>query len=97
VAQKIFIDTPIVDEVETLDVKMGAVERDYENFYEKSQKYKTIMPNVVGMPAMDALALLENMKVNVKVRLEGNGLVKAQSINKNTKLKDNQTVVLKAS
>jgi cell division protein FtsI (penicillin-binding protein 3) len=76
---------------------MGVVEKDYESFYEKAQKYKTIMPNVVGMPAMDALVLLENMQVNVKVRLEGNGLVKAQSINKNTKLKDNQTVVLKAS
>ena len=55
------------------------------------------MPNLVGMPAMDALVLLENMQVNVRVKLDGNGVVKAQSVNKNTKLKDNQIVVLKAS
>ncbi|GAL79262.1 cell division protein FtsI [Algibacter lectus] len=55
------------------------------------------MPNVVGLPAMDALALLENMDVKVKVKLNGNGIVKEQSINKSTKLKNNQTVTLKAS
>jgi cell division protein FtsI (penicillin-binding protein 3) len=97
VAQKIFTDTPVVDEVGSLEIKAGAVEKAYENFYIMSQKYKTIMPNVVGMPAMDALVLLENMQVDVKVRLEGKGIVKAQSVNKNTKLKSNQAIVLKAS
>ncbi|KAB1069193.1 transpeptidase family protein [Tamlana haliotis] len=97
VAQKIFTATPITDEVETLSVKSVAVEKDYEHFYETAQTYKTIMPNLIGMPVMDAVVLLENMQVDVRVELEGNGVVEGQSIAKNTKLKQNQTVILKAS
>lgn len=97
IAQKIFTDTPLIDEVNSLDVKVASVQEEYDNFYETTKTYKTIMPNVVGLPAMDALALLENMDVKIKVKLNGNGIVKAQSINKSTKLKDNQTVTLKAS
>lgn len=97
IAQKIFIDTPIVDEVQGLDVKVVSVEKEYERFYKTAQTYKTIMPNVVGLPAMDAVALLENMQVDLRVKLSGSGVVQSQSVNKNTKLKNNQTVVLKAS
>ncbi len=97
IAQKIFTDTPLIDEVKSLNVKVASVEDEYNKFYETTKTYKTIMPNVVGLPAMDALALLENMDVKVKVKLNGNGVVKEQSINKSTKLKNNQTVTLKAS
>ncbi|MCF7561015.1 transpeptidase family protein [Sabulilitoribacter multivorans] len=97
VAQKIFIDTPIVDEIETLNISKTSVDNEYESFYKTAQTYKTIMPNLVGIPAMDALALLENMQVDVKVKINGRGIIKAQSVNKNTKLKNNQTVVLTAS
>lgn len=97
IAQKIFTDTPIVDELESLEVKVASTENEYENYYKNAKTYKTIMPNLVGMPAMDALALLENMDVKVNVRLNGNGLVKEQSVSKSTKLKNNQTIILKAS
>ena len=95
VAQKIFTDTPIVDEVETLEVRNASVETEYENFYKTAQTYLTIMPDVKGLPAMDALALLENM--GLKVKLSGSGIVKNQSINKGIKVKKNQTVVLETS
>lgn len=95
VAQKIFTDTPIIDEIESLEVKNTEVEREYENFYKTAQTYLTIMPNVRGLPAMDALALLENM--GLKVKLTGSGIVKSQSINKGIKIKKNQTVVLETS
>ena len=55
------------------------------------------MPNVVGLPAMDALSLLENMQVKVNVKLYGNGIVKKQSVGEHIKLSDNQTIVLTAS
>lgn len=97
IAQKIFTDTPLLDEVYNLNVKVVSVEKEYESYYETAKTYKTIMPNVVGMPAMDALALLENMDIQVKVKLNGSGIVKEQSVNKSTKLKSNQTVILKAS
>jgi cell division protein FtsI (penicillin-binding protein 3) len=97
VAQKIFTDTPIVDEIETLHITEASVESEFEAFYKTAQTYKTIMPDVVGIPAMDAITLLENMHVDIKVKLNGNGIVKSQSIFKNTKLKDKQIVVLTAS
>ncbi len=97
IAQKIFTDTPIIDEVASLEVKSASTEKEYESFYKTAQTYKTIMPNVVGLPAMDAVVLLENMDVNIKVKLNGSGIVKEQSISKNIKLKNNQTIVLKAS
>jgi len=50
------------------------------------------MPDVTGMPTMDALALLENMGLNVKIG--GVGIVKSQSIEKGIKVKRNQTVFL---
>ena len=97
IAQKIFTDTPLIDEVKSLDYENPLVEEDFEKFNTFSNTYKTIMPNLVGMPAMDAMAMLENMEVDVKVKLNGSGVVKKQSVAKNIKLKSNQTVVLEAS
>ncbi|MGZ0016290.1 penicillin-binding protein [Yeosuana sp. AK3] len=95
IAQKIFTDTPIVDEIESLVVHAVSVENEFENYYETAQTYKTIMPGVVGLPAMDAVALLENM--GLKVKMNGVGIVKKQSIEKGQKINKNQTVVLEIS
>ncbi|TDU42925.1 cell division protein FtsI (penicillin-binding protein 3) [Gelidibacter sediminis] len=92
IAQKIFTDTPITDEVETLKIQNTIVEKDFEAYYDVAQTYKTIMPDVTGMPTMDAVALLENMGLTVK--LEGVGVVKKQSIEKGNKIKRNQEVFL---
>lgn len=95
IAQKIFTDTPIIDSVETLEVNDVEVNAEYDAYFETAQTYKTIMPNVVGLPAMDAIALLENMGLNVKA--EGVGQVKVQSISKGEKIKKNQVVTIQAS
>lgn len=92
IAQKIFTDTPITDEVKSLAFNDSKVEKEYESYYDVAQTYKTIMPDVTGMPAMDALALLENM--GLKVKIEGVGIVKKQSIEKGIKVKRNQIVTL---
>lgn len=92
IAQKIFTDTPITDEIETLNFQNSVVDKDFENYYDVAQTYKTIMPDVRGMPAMDALAILENM--GLVVRMEGVGVVKAQSIAQGVKIERNQEVYL---
>lgn len=97
IAQKIFTDTPIVDDVKSLEVKVASVEKEYSSYYKTAQTYKTIMPNVIGLPAMDALSLLENLQIKVKVKLEGSGIIKKQSIDQNIKLKNNQIIFLTAS
>ena len=95
IAQKVFIDTPIVEEVESLEVKNATVEKEFEAYYEMVQKHKTIMPNVVGLPVMDAVSLLENM--GLKVELDGTGVVKSQSIATGQKVSKNQKILLKNS
>lgn len=92
IAQKIFTDTPMTDEVKTLEIKNASVEKGFENYYQVAQGDKNKMPNVVGMPTMDALALLENMGLSVQV--EGVGIVKKQSIEKGVEIRRNQTIVL---
>lgn len=93
IAQKIYTETPLVDEIESLEVVDITVDEDYDMFYNTSQRYKTVMPNVLGLPAMDALVLLENM--GLKVKMEGTGTVISQSVDKGIKITENQIVVLK--
>lgn len=97
IAQKIYIDTPVVDEVESVEFQDQTVENDFNTYYDKAQKYKELMPDVTGMAAMDAVTLLENLQVKVKVKLRGSGTVKRQSIQKHQKLEPNQTIELEAS
>ena len=53
------------------------------------------MPNLKGMPAMDALYLLENL--GVEVELQGRGKVTRQSLKAGNKIKENQKVALRLS
>lgn len=96
IAQKIYTDTPLIDEVDNLDFQDSPVEKEYNKFYSIANNYKTIMPSLVGLPVMDALTLLENMDVEVQIELKGSGVVKSQSVNSGTKLNNQQTVVLEA-
>jgi cell division protein FtsI (penicillin-binding protein 3) len=95
IAQKIFTDTPIIDEVESLEVKNASIEKEHEYYSDISIKYETIMPSIIGLPIMDAMALCENL--GLKVKMNGNGTVKKQSIPKGQKVKKNQTIVLELS
>lgn len=96
IAQKIFTDTPLIDEVESLDFKDDTISKNFNNYYQLANTHKTIMPEVVGMPVMDALALLENMDVDIQIEAKGSGVVKHQSIQKGEKLKAKQRVILEA-
>ena len=69
-----------------------AVDQDFEKYFAVAQKYKTIMPDVKGLPAMDAVALLENLGLHVE--LNGAGKIKKQSIQKGQKIKQNQTILI---
>ncbi|QED38935.1 PASTA domain-containing protein [Antarcticibacterium arcticum] len=95
IAQKIYTDTPVEDELESLEVENGLIKEDFEKFYTTAQKDKKLMPDVTGMPVMDAMSLLENM--GLKVQIKGNGTVKNQSIAPGEKIKTNQKVDLSLS
>lgn len=95
IAQKIFTDTPIIDEIESLEVENASIDKEYQNFYDTANTYLTIMPSIIGLPVMDAVALCENL--GLKVKMNGDGVVKSQSIPKGQKVKKNQTIVLELS
>lgn len=92
IAQKIYTSVPVEDVIDQIENKTPDVEEQYNNYYTTAEKYKTIMPNLKGLPAMDAIAILENMGLNVK--LIGRGTVYKQSIRKGEKVTPKATVIL---
>ncbi|AXT51176.1 PASTA domain-containing protein [Aquimarina sp. BL5] len=95
IALKVYNDIPVVDEVSPNIVESKEIEKSYEEYFQKARKYKTIMPNLKGMPAMDVISLLENM--GLKVEVKGSGKVKSQSIEPGTKVQTNQTIRIELS
>lgn len=95
IAQKIYTTTPIQNQSVTDVISYAKVDKDYEAYYTKLKKYKTIMPRVLGMSGMDAISLLENM--GLKVKFTGIGKVLYQSIEQGKKVLKGSTVYLRLS
>ncbi|RTY90908.1 penicillin-binding protein [Flavobacterium sp. GT3R68] len=95
IAQKIFTDAPSTNEIKKLDKKNGKQEKNYSEYYAKAQKKHHVIPNVKGMSGMDAVALLGNL--NIKVKVIGVGKVKKQSIQPGESLNKNTTIILELS
>ena len=95
IAQKIYTSAPVLDVIDNINQKSLAVEEQYQNYFSTSEKYKTVMPNLKGLPAMDAIAILENMGLQVKI--VGQGKVKKQSISRGEKVVPKTTVILELS
>ncbi|MBA6313215.1 penicillin-binding protein [Cellulophaga baltica] len=77
IAQKIYATSPLVDEVDGLEINDPGLEKKYEQYYAEASKKHSKVPNVEGMSGMDAIAILENLGLQVKVT--GYGKVKKQS------------------
>jgi cell division protein FtsI (penicillin-binding protein 3) len=95
IAQKIFTDVPSTNAIKQLDKKNGKQEQNYNQYFAKSQQKHTVIPNVKGMSGMDAVALLGNLKLKVKVI--GIGKVKSQSLQPGETLNKNATIILELS
>jgi cell division protein FtsI (penicillin-binding protein 3) len=95
IAQKIFTDAPSTNEIKNINRKVKNQEIDYDTYYTKSQKQYSSIPNLKGMSGMDALAILENL--GVKVRIIGVGKVKKQSLRPGENLSKNTTITLELS
>lgn len=95
VAQKIFTDTPTHSEVQDINKEVLIQTKNYNQYYDKINKSYTLMPDVTRMSGMDAVALLEN--IGLKVKIIGNGKVKSQSIPVGQRITKNKMVVLELS
>jgi cell division protein FtsI (penicillin-binding protein 3) len=80
IAQKIFTDSPTTIAIKDLNKKIAKQDNQYNENSLKAQNNNNKVPNVKGMPGMDAVALLENMGLKVKLKGSGIGKVKSQSI-----------------
>ena len=76
IAQKIFTDVPSTNEIKNINKKIQKQEDSYSHYFARLQKQQKYIPNVKGMPGMDAIALLENL--GLKVSAKGLGKVKTQ-------------------
>ena len=95
IAQKIYTTTPINNQSVDDEVEFTSIEKQYEKYNIKLNKEYKQIPNVYGMSGMDALSLLEN--IGLKVKLSGMGKVKSQSLKKGGKLVKGSTIILKLS
>lgn len=95
IAQKIFTDAPSTNEIKNIDRKIEKQEKEYDKYFEKSQNMPLSIPNLKGMSGMDAVALLGNL--GIKVKVIGIGKVKTQSIQAGESLVKNTTITLELS
>jgi cell division protein FtsI (penicillin-binding protein 3) len=95
IAQKIFTDSPSTNEIKNLNKKIDKQEKSYNQYAIKSNSANKVIPDLKGMSGMDAVALLENLKLKVKVI--GIGKVKKQSVPAGEALDKNKTIILELS
>lgn len=95
VAQKVYATSPLVDEIDMSDGLDTKLEKAFHGYFAHSQKQYSKIPNLYGMSGMDAVAILENLGIEVEVK--GNGKVYSQSISKGTDIKTVKKIVLKLS
>ncbi len=91
IAQKIFTDVPSTNEINNIDRKIAKQETKYVEDYTKVQDINTI-PDLKGMPGMDAVAIVGNL--GLKVIVKGIGKVKSQSIQAGQPVIKNSTITL---
>lgn len=90
IAQKVFTDSPSLNEVKATQIADNPFEKKYNTYYSKLAS--NTIPNVKGMAAMDAIALLENMGVKVKTKTSQK--IKEQSLESGTPITKNLTIYL---
>ena len=95
IAQKIFTDAPSTNEIKNLDKKIAIQENDYKLNDPKAQELKKSIPNLKGMSGMDAVTLLGNL--GIKVKIKGIGKVKRQSIPAGEPINKNTILLLELS
>jgi len=95
IAQKVFTTSPLTAELAINADANGTLDKAYQLYYVQAQKKYHQIPNVYGMTGMDAVALLENL--GLEVELIGNGRVTNQSVLKGTAIKNIKSIVLKLS
>ncbi|TFG71576.1 MAG: PASTA domain-containing protein, partial [Flavobacteriales bacterium] len=95
VAQKIYANSPLTDEVDIPKMGIAQLDKAFENYYTVARNQYQKVPNVQGMSGMDAISILENLGIEVEVK--GNGKVKKQSVSHGTDINKVDKIILELS
>jgi cell division protein FtsI (penicillin-binding protein 3) len=95
IALKIYTDSPSIAQVVDINQEDAEITLDFDAYYDKAQESFKLMPNVTGMAGMDAISLLENIGLIVKV--VGNGTVSKQSVKSGSTITKGAQIILKLS
>ncbi|MGB0836524.1 MAG: penicillin-binding protein [Flavobacteriaceae bacterium] len=95
IAQKIYTSTPKVEMFRQEEIAFESLELPYVEEGGSAQKPFSEMPNLKGMAAMDAVALMENMGMKVYISGQGFGKVKAQSVKRGAKLRKGAKITIR--
>lgn len=95
IAQKLYTDTPIVDEFNQLKSDYAFLEKSELRYNINAERQFKTMPNLKGMVGMDAVSLLENL--GLKVSVKGIGKVKNQSIKVGEIISKGKSIALELS
>jgi cell division protein FtsI (penicillin-binding protein 3) len=95
IALKIYTDSPSIAEVVDVNQEDIEITSDFDAYYGKAQEGFKVMPNVTGMAGMDAISLLENIGLTVKI--VGNGTVFKQSVKTGSTITKGAQIILKLS
>ncbi|NVJ87972.1 MAG: transpeptidase family protein [Flavobacteriaceae bacterium] len=93
IAQKIYTTTPIDNQFTDDDLAIKTIVKEYKKYNKILEQYHNEIPDVIGMNGMDAVSLLEN--IGLKVKVDGVGKVNYQSLKKGENLEKGKTIVLK--
>ena len=92
IVEKIYTKTSIKENIKKTNIdQLGELKYKNERLA-LSEEIIGKMPNLEGMPLMDAIALLENL--GLQVTYTGEGVVKTQSVTKGDDLKNINTIAL---
>ncbi len=95
IAQKIYTTTPVENTQVEDNFNFAKVEEDYKLYDDFVNKEYDKVPDVRGMSGMDAVSLLEN--IGLKVKVDGVGKVSSQSLKKGDYIRKGSTIILKLS
>lgn len=95
IAHKIYTSTPDKANPVSNSIAYDGIRKNYKKYDKQLSAVMSKVPNVTGMPGMDAVALLET--IGLKVRFTGTGKVTSQSIKKGESIQKGSTIILKLS
>lgn len=95
IAQKIYASNPNADEIKLQETPPADIIKSQERYYAKASRSGKNLPDLRGMEAMDAIAIVENM--GAKVKIIGSGKVASQSIKPGTPVNKSQQIILTLS